>query len=266
MPTLTLRDGGELFYEVEGSGPPLVLAPGLSGTGSFWQPHLAPLAERFTVINHDHRGAGRSTIARIDYSIAQMSDDVLQLMDHLGIGRAHFMGHSTGGAMGQTLALDHPERVDRLVLSATWPKTDDFLRYLFEVRSEVLRRLGPGAYLRSNALFLMPPSWVRDHADELRIGDEEAARRIPDPEVVLGRIEAILRFDRRDELGRIAAPTLVICARDDAVTPPYFSEDLARLIPGAHGVILPRGGHLCPQIMAGAFRDQVVAFLTAPRA
>ena len=79
MPTLTLRDGGHLYYERHGSGRPLLLVTGLGGLGSFWEPHVAPLAERFTVIVHDHRGAGQSSIARIDYSVDQMADDLLQL-------------------------------------------------------------------------------------------------------------------------------------------------------------------------------------------
>jgi aminoacrylate hydrolase len=260
MPLLALTDSGRLHYEIHGAGPPLLLVPGLGGLASFWHPHVAPLAERFTVVLHDHRGTGQSSVQRIDYSVEQMADDVLQLMDHLGLERAHLMGHSTGGAIGQTLALDHPSRLDRLVLSATWAGTDAYFRRLFDLRADILRRIGPAAYLRASSLFLMPPFW-HGHETEAEIGEDEAARRIPDPEVVLRRIAAIQRFDRRAELHRIAAPTLVIGARDDAVTPVHLSEELGRLIPGATTIMLPRGGHLFPQILESAFRAQVMAFL-----
>jgi aminoacrylate hydrolase len=79
---------------------------------------------------------------------------------------------------------------------------------------------------------------------------------------VLRRIAAIQRFDRRAELHRIRAPTLVIGARDDTVTPSWFSQDLGRLIPGSETVILPQGGHFFPVTEADAFRRLVLGFLT----
>jgi aminoacrylate hydrolase len=262
MPLLTLEDGGHLYYEVHGSGPPLLLVPGLGGLGSFWQPHVAPLTEKFTVVLHDHRGAGQSSLERIDFSVEQMAGDVLQLMDHLGVERAHLVGHSTGGAIGQTIALDAPGRLQSLVLSATWPRADSYFRLLFDSRAELLRGLGPGAYQRARALFLWPSFWVRDHPEVAAIDDAEAARRIPDPELVLRCIAAIQRFDRRAHLHRITIPTLVIGARDDNVTPAYLSEDIGRLIPQAETVILPQGGHFFPVTEADEFRLLVVEFLT----
>jgi len=74
---LKLADGEELYYEVHGQGPPLVLVSGLNGVGAFWSPHLAALGERFTVVLHDHRGTGRSSPSRLEYSIRQMADDLL---------------------------------------------------------------------------------------------------------------------------------------------------------------------------------------------
>jgi aminoacrylate hydrolase len=85
---------------------------------------------------------------------------------------------------------------------------------------------------------------------------------MPDPELVLRRIAAIRRFDRRADLHRIAVPTLVIGARDDTVTPAWFSEDIGRLIPRAETVVLPRGGHFFPVTEADAFRRLVLEFLT----
>lgn len=262
MPLLRLEDGGHVHYEVHGAGPPLLLVPGLGGLGSFWEPHAAPLAEKFTVVLHDHRGAGRSSLERIDFSVDQMASDVLKLMDHLGIDRAHLVGHSTGGAIGQTIALDAPERLESLVLSATWPRADDYFRLLFDSRTEILRQLGPGAYQRASALFLWPAFWVRDHPEVAAIDDGEAARRMPDPELVLRRIAAIQRFDRRADLHRITVPTLVVGAADDAVTPAWFSEDIGGLVPRAETVVLPQGGHFFPVTEADAFQRLVLEFLT----
>jgi len=261
MPHVTLRDGAELYYEKHGSGPPLLLVPGLGGDGRWWGENVTGLAQHFTVVVHDHRGTGRSTLSRIDYSVAQMADDALQLIDALGFDKVHWCGHSTGGAMGQVLAIEHPGRIDRLVLSATWARTDAFFRRLFEARAQVLKELGPAAYQRSSALALNSPFWVRDHDADLAAIEAKAGETIPVPEIVLSRIAAIVAHDRRNQLQTVKAPTLAICARDDMVTPLYFTEELVRLIPNARAYVLPDGGHFYPHVHGDEFRRVMTQFL-----
>jgi aminoacrylate hydrolase len=259
-----LTDGEQLYYEVHGQGPPLVLISGLNGVGAFWQPHLEILSRRYTVVLHDHRGTGQSSPSRIDYSIAQMAGDLIELLDHLEIAKADMVGHSTGGAICQVLGIDHPERVTRLILSATWTAADGYFRRLFELRAEVLRAMGPEGYLRTSLMFMRPPAWIRDH-DATQSEDIAAmAANFPVPEVMLSRIAALLEFDRRADLGRISAPTLVVGARDDMVTPVYYSEELGRLIPGAETAILEAGGHFFPVSAAEEFRGLVLNFLAGP--
>ncbi len=261
MPELGLEGGGRLSYVVEGSGQPLLLVAGLGGVGAFWDAVTPELAELIPVVRHDHRGTGKSSIERIAYSIEQMASDVLALMDHLGIVTAHYVGHSTGGAIGQCLALDHGSRIDRLVLSGSWPSPDAYFKALFAARADLLGIGGAMQYLRSTALLLNPPWWIRDHPALVEIDEATAAARLPNPEVLQARIAAILRHDRSAELHRITAPTLVIGARDDMVTPAYFSEALGRAIAGATTVILPDGGHTFPVTRAGRFAAIVGAFL-----
>ena len=261
MPHLKLRDGAELYYEKSGDGPPLFLVPGLGGDGRFWGDNVAALAKDFTVVVHDHRGTARSTLSRIDYSVAQMADDALELIEGLGFDKVHWCGHSTGGAMGQVLAIEHPERIDRLVLSATWAKTDAFFRRLFEVRARTLRELGPVAYLKASALALNMPAWIRDHDADLAAAEAKAKETLRVPEIMLSRIAAIVAHDRRAELQKVRSPTLAICARDDMVTPLYFTEELVRLIPGARAYVLPDGGHFYPSVHGGEFRRVMTSFL-----
>jgi aminoacrylate hydrolase len=263
LPTIPLADGW-LHYEATGEGPPLLLVPGLGGVGSFWQRQVADFAHDFRVIVHDHRGCGRSSRSRIAYSVEQMAEDVIRLMDALGIEAAHCVGHSTGGAIGQIIAEDRPERLRRLVLSASWAGPDPFIQRSFAARRELLRLGGVASYWRASVLLLRPPSWIS--ANQAALDAEEASLLAdpPDAAILESRIEAILRFDRRAKLGEIRAPTLVVVAADDMVTPPLCSAELARGIPGAALVTLPHGGHFLPMIEPAPYNAAVGGFLRAP--
>ena len=260
MATVSIGDA-ELYYEDTGRGEPLLLVPGLSGRGSFWAAQVADLSRDFRVIVHDHRGTARSTHSRIRYSVEQMADDVVRLMDALGLDSAHLAGHSTGGAIGQVLALEHPRRLRSLVLSATWAGPDPYFRRLFESRKGVLLSQGVEAYLRASALYMSPPAWVSAHDALL---DEQLAASLAEAapvEVTASRIDAILRHDRRPRLHDIHLPTLVIVAQDDAITPRFYSDELASRVPGAKLVVLDSGGHAAPMISAGPYNAAVGAFL-----
>ena len=137
MPKANIGDA-EIYYEEHGRGEPLLLVSGLGGAAAYWKPNLPALSARYRVVVHDHRGAGQSTHSRIRYSVEQMPDDLVRLMDHLKIDRAHVVGHSTGGAIGQILAITRPERMKSLVLFATWTKADKFFRQLFAARRALL--------------------------------------------------------------------------------------------------------------------------------
>jgi aminoacrylate hydrolase len=260
MPTVSIGDA-ELYYEDSGRGEPLLLVPGLSGRGSFWANQVTELARDFRVVVHDHRGTARSTHSRIRYSVEQMADDVLRLMDALDIEAAHLVGHSTGGAIGQVIALEHPRRLHSLVLSATWAGPDPYFQRLFESRKGVLLGQGVEAYVRASALFRAPPAWISAN-DALLSEQHQAALAEAAPiEVTASRIDAILRHDRRARLGEIRAPTLVIVAQDDIITPRFYSDELASRVPGAKLVVLDGGGHGAPGISPAAYNAAVGAFL-----
>ena len=262
MPRVSIGDA-ELAYEVTGDGPPLLLVPGLSGVGAFWAQQVPALARDFRVVVHDHRGTGASTHSRIQYSVEQMADDVLRLMDALAIGSAHFVGHSTGGAIGQVIAQDHPARLRSLVLSATWAGQDPYFRRLFASRRETLLGLGVEAYLRASALMLAPPWWLRANDAALTEQHRRTAAASPPVEILMSRIDAIVRFDRRARLGEIRTPTLVVVAADDMITPAFYSEELAAGIPEAKLVVLEGGGHFAPNVLPEPYTAAVSAFLRA---
>jgi aminoacrylate hydrolase len=264
MPSVSIGDA-EIHYEEKGEGPPLMLVPGLSGSGSFFISQVPEFSKSFRTIVHDHRGAGRSTHSRIEYSVEQMADDTLRLMDALGIDSAHLVGHSTGGAIGQVIATEHPERLQSLVLSATWAGPDAYFRRMFESRKQTLLDSGVEAFLKASALVQTTPQWVSENDEFLTELHRVTAETCPPVEVMASRIDAILRHDRRSRLLQIRVPTLVIVARDDMITPQFYSEELASAIPGAKLIVLEAGGHYAPAIQSAAFNAAVGAFLRAVR-
>jgi len=192
-----------------------------------------------------------------------MAADVIGLMDALEIERAHIVGHSTGGAIAQILAIEHPKRVASIVLSACWTKPDAYFRRFFGLRKDILLRLGPSAYVQSNSLFLYPGWYVARNNEQLRQMEAQTLAVFPPTEIAASRIDAILAFDRTAQLARIKTPTLVVGAEDDLITPAYFSEELARLIPGAEIKIFPRGGHAFTQVRPREYSQAVLPFLAS---
>jgi aminoacrylate hydrolase len=265
MPRVPIGDA-ELHTEISGDGPPLLLVAGLGGKGSFWQGQVPSLQRRFQVITHDHRGTGGSSRSAIVYSASQMADDVIRLMDALRIDRAHLCGHSTGGAVGQHIALRHPERLDRLVLSGSWCGPDPLFVETFRLRRQVLITCGPQAYYMLGTLLAAPADWTRERFESLeqhvgpRMGD------FPGLEIELSRLSAVMSHDLRSEVGAIRTPTLVLGALDDQLTPAGFQRELAARIPGARLELFDAGGHFFPITRAAEYNEQVERFLAAEEA
>ncbi len=259
MPMVDIGDA-ELYAETHGAGPPLMLVTGLGGQGAFWGNQLAPLAEHFTVTIHDHRGTGQSSKSEIEYSVQQMADDAVRLMDALKIERAHYIGHSTGGAMGQLIAAQHPDRVATLVLSATWPKSDTYFKRAFGVRKKILEQAGVQTFIEEYATFLYPEWFVNERWDELLEMEKKQVASFPPPHIFAARIQAICDFEGTD-LSGLKMPSLIVCAKDDKVTPFYNSEALAGMLPHARLVALETGGHFAPITVPDAYNAAVLDFL-----
>lgn len=259
---LALPDGGVLAYGVHGAGPPLLLVAGLGGVAAAWSAVVPELARHFTVVLHDHRGTGASSRCDRAYSIASIAEDVLRLMDHLALGQAAYVGHSTGGAVGQHLAVHAPERLTRAVLSATWARNCAYMRRLFAFRLEVLNRLGGAAYRRHGELVLTSPDWIAAQPEAAAAPNEETPLEI---EIIRRRIGAVLAHDMQEELGRIVCPTLILTAEDDAVVPAYHSMGLVAAIPGARLATLRDGGHLIQRSRARAFLETILPFCEGVR-
>jgi pimeloyl-ACP methyl ester carboxylesterase len=120
MPNVNLPTGVNLYYESHGAGEPLVLIPSTAFSAEVWKPYQVPqLSKSVNLIIHDPRGSGRSTARQQVYTLDQMANDVIALLDHLKIPSAHVLGHSMGGRIGLTMALNFPGRVKSLIMAAS---------------------------------------------------------------------------------------------------------------------------------------------------
>ena len=239
-----------------------MLVSGLSGFASFWADLVPGFANSLNVVTHDHRGIGQSDLTRSGFTVDRMEDRRNRLDGRLEIERAHIVGHSTGGAIAQTVAIEHPKRVASIVLSASWTKPDAYFRRFFGFARTSCCAWGE-AYVQANSLFLYPGWYVARNNERLRQMEAQTLAVFPPTEIAASRIDAVLAFDRTEQLARIKTPTLVVGAEDDLITPAYFSEELARLIPGAEIKIFPRGGHAFTQVRPREFSQAVLPFLAS---
>ena len=228
-----------------GTGPEVLFIAGLSDPAESWQPQIDGLADRYSVIAFDNRGAGTSPLpAGGPLTTASMADDAAALLRHLGVERAHVAGFSGGGMVAQELALRHPELVRSLVLNGTYARFDELAR----------RQLVAWRWLAEHApderafleFFLTVVYTNRFH--ESGAVDDIVAAMLADPnaqtvEAFQAQIDAFLGHDARDRLPTIGVPTLVLSGSEDIFAPRRFSDEITALIPGAEHVVIDGGGH-----------------------
>ena len=253
-------NGIDLHYEISGSGPWLTLSHSLSCDLSMWQPQLAALEQRFTVLRYDTRGHGQSDAPAGAYTFDQLSDDVIGLLDALKIGRTHFCGLSMGGMIGQHLALKAPQRLDRLVLADTTSRMPAEARPLWAERIRIAAEQGMEAHVEPTLARWFTEPYRAAHAEAMaRIG--ALIRRTPVAGYA-GCAHAIAGIDLTGRLHGITAPTLVIVGSEDVGTPPAMSEVIAAAIPGARLAVIPDASHLSNIEQAEAFNGLLLDFLT----
>ena len=228
----------QLHYVQRGAGEPILLVQGLGGDVVHWgEAFLGRLERTFTVTAYDHRGIGRSP--RLDpagptFSIPDLADDAVALLDHLGIDTTHVLGLSMGGMVAQELALRHAERLRTLTLAATFAGGESALR----TYPPMVQALA-GPLLRGGGPSMALAGMVATQARQLGVARDEATLH-----AILGQLGAIGAHDTLDRLGQIAVPTLVLHGERDPAVPVANARILADAIPGARLEVLPGAGHI----------------------
>ena len=252
------------YYEVLGQGEPLLLVPGLGVTCRTWDPVLPELARHFTLIMVDNRGLGMSSPKRPPRTTADYSTDLLELLDKLQLDRTHVMGLSLGGIISQRFAVDHPSRVERLVLVSCADRFSPYLRQTALVLKQALRRFKWEEFARAMELLGTSPEYMdaNERLIEQRIRDKCDAD--VDRRSVATQLRCLVSSELSPEDYRILGPTLVVAGEDDRLIPACYARQMAGKIPGSRFVSLPKCGHNPFQERPDEVLPVIVDFLKTP--
>ena len=254
-------------YELLGTGgDPLILIPGLGATASLFDPIAGELSGTFSVITFDNRGLGRSDALRPAQSLRDYAVDAVELLDHLQLERAHVLGLSFGGIVAQQLAIDHPDRVDRLVLISCSNRFGPYLTEVAKLLGQSLRRFPPLLFRRMVELLSVAPQYLDAHADDLdrKVADTVGVQT---PRSAIGRqLRCLGNRDLECEANyRITAPTLVIAGDQDMLIPACYAWNMSREIPGSEYILIRNCGHNPINERPELVIERVTEFLTRRR-
>jgi 3-oxoadipate enol-lactonase len=236
----------KIYYQVQGQGEPLLMVMGLGGHSLDWG-EIVPqrLADGYKLILFDNRGSGRSDQPG-PCTIEQMARDTVGLMDALSIDRANVLGGSMGGMIALQVALDHPERVNKLVLGATSAGGKSRVFPPPEIQKYFYPRqdLSAHDYLLWTAAVCYPQEFIDAHPDTV---EQKIQANLAYPGTLasyMAQLEAFMAFDVDERLNTIQAPTMIIIGNQDVLTPPPNSSLMAGRIPGAQMSEIDGAGHI----------------------
>ncbi|MDQ7828761.1 MAG: alpha/beta fold hydrolase [Armatimonadota bacterium] len=256
-------NGIRLYYEEEGSGPPLLLLEGLGYALWMWFRQRPALRQHFRLVLPDTRGVGLSEAPPGPYTIDLFASDAVALLDHLEIPRAHVLGVSMGGMVAMALALHYPERVERLVLVNTTAGGPEAVPMPPETLQALLaaRALPPRDGLRAAMALAFATGYMAAHPEEVEQILDWRLARPQSPEAWAWQFQAGQAFDLSAHLREIRHPTLVVAGSADRVLPVANAALLADRLPHARLRVFEGGGHLVFIEQAEAFNRLVVDFL-----
>lgn len=240
--------GVELAYQVHGHGDPLLLIGGFTMVKEAWAYQVEGLSKRFQVIAFDNRGVGESTVPQEPFSISDMAQDTVSLLDALGISSANIFGISMGGLIAQVMALDHPKHVRKVALGCTTHGGKEAVAPSPQVMELMAKAadpsLSPEQAVRMRVPILFGERFLKEEPRRLEEWVRMAVKYAPTPQGAALQMKALSRFNVRERLGEIGCPVLVITGSQDRMMDPENSRLLAARIPGARLYVVEGAGHL----------------------
>lgn len=257
--TVMTINGHQANVEQAGSGPPVVLVHGLSGTAQAWAGVRAPLAQDFRVIAYDLRGAGRSEATPGPYSVPLLADDLQALIEQLDIGPAALVGHSLGGGVALLVAARRPDLVRCVVAAGVAVDPPEQIRAETASWATIVRTEGMQAVAPTMAVTGCSAGFREAHPERV----DELVQAISAAQVdgFAGLAHAVSTIDIEEELPSVSVPVLFVSGEHDGICPPTESERLAALVTGARSAVVPDLGHELVLEGAEAFVGLVRPFL-----
>ena len=263
MPFVHVADGTRIHYEVTGrpGATPILMIQGLGASKNAWNLQRIAMATRFRSISLDNRGAGRSDKPTQPFTLEQMADDAIAVLDAAGIETAHVVGASMGGVISQIIAVKYPQRVRSLTLVCTACRNHPWRQELLQTWAHTAEEKGMIEVGKEAAQWVMSPRSFRRLVPAFTWMGPLAALR-PRHSFV-SQIQAILdtREDLVDELSSITAPTMVIVGNQDILTPRGDSEEIAERIPNAELVVISGAAHGLMMEHSTTFNKILIEFL-----
>ncbi|GAB4192671.1 MAG: alpha/beta hydrolase [Coleofasciculaceae cyanobacterium] len=267
MPVIQVN-GINLFYTIQGSSEndTLLLIAGFDSDSLTWAAMMRSLVEQYQVLRFDNRGIGQSSAPDSPYSLKQIADDAVALLDYLHISQVHVAGHSMGGQIAQELTLAHPEKIQSLILLSSWASRDEKFNALMELFGDLTQQLEGTLYQKVLLPWLFTDAFYSTPgAMEQLISMIENQPFPPTSHGLYHQSRAILTSDTSDRITHIHCPTLVMVGKEDLITPVKFSQQLAQSIPNAELVILEQGGHALMVESADTVANVMLDFLAKHR-
>lgn len=258
-----MRIDNRIHVDISGNpnGLPLILHHALGACGDMWRPQLPILEPRFRVIRMDMRGHGKSLAPAPPYSMEDLADDVVLVMDELGLKSVRYMGLSIGGMIGQALALKYPQRLDRMVISNTTSRIPADLHPLWDQRIKDVREGGMQTQVAMTLQRWFTEDYATGHQDVLDW--ITGMVRKTDPDGFIGCCAAIRGLDLTAKLAEIKIPVLIIAGGKDPGIPPEWSEDIHAEIHGSELMIIEDAAHLANVQAEEEFNTVIGPFLKA---
>jgi pimeloyl-ACP methyl ester carboxylesterase len=236
----------KIAHETRGAGEPLVLVHGLAYDRAGWGRFPDLLAEHFRVVLIDNRGVGESDAPPGPYTVSEMAEDVVGVLDELGIDRTNLFGVSLGGYIAQELTLTHPGRVEKLVLCSTAPGGPKAVpmpvatQQVFATYPTMEREAGLRMFVENS----LGARGVRERPELVEEIFQYRLGHAPTVEAWVAQATAGATYDSYDRIGAIDVPTLVVHGDADVVVDPGNAALLGELIPNARVELIPDRGHL----------------------
>jgi len=251
----------DLYFESHGpeTGELVILNNGVFMNTGSWAFQLPDLAKRYRVLAYDMRGQGQSEHPESDYSLELHAEDLVALMDALGLAKAHMIGTSYGGELNLLMGIRYPERCHSLTIIASVSHSDPLLVAMIE-RWRLAAMLGDGPkFFRLIYADTYSEGFLSDRPDLIPLAEQRYASL--DLPAAVRLIESFQRFDVRADLGRIQVPTCIVSAELDLLKPRKYGELLHRAIAGSEFHLIPGAGHVVVLERAAEVNTVLLGFL-----